>query len=100
LFTERCITRDDGLSDPETRHVVGDDFLGGRQRARKLSAQSNQSRAEVFGSRSYVGVMISEHGQSSLYAGVTFKASADDVSLASAQPEAGEDWRRLRSVVA
>ena len=64
MLTERCITRDDGFSDPEPWHFIGDDFFGVRQRARKLSAQSNQQRAEVFGSLSNVGVVISKHGQS------------------------------------
>jgi len=64
LFTERGITRDDGLSDPEPWHFVGDDFFGVRQRARQLSAQSNQQRTEVFRSLSYVSVVISKHGQS------------------------------------
>ena len=64
LLTECCITRDDGSSDPEPWHFVGNDFFGVRQRARKLSAQLSQQRAEVFGSLSYVGVMIGKHGQS------------------------------------
>jgi hypothetical protein len=38
------------LSDPEARHLVGNDFLGIRQRVRELSAQSNQQRAEVLAS--------------------------------------------------
>jgi glycerol-3-phosphate cytidylyltransferase-like family protein len=46
--------------------IIGDDFFGVRQRARKLSAQSNQQRAKVFRSLSYVGVVISKHGQSRL----------------------------------
>ena len=66
MLGERCIARDDGFSDPEPRHIVGDDFFGVRQRARKLSAQSNQQRAEFFRSRSYVGVVISKHVQSML----------------------------------
>jgi hypothetical protein len=45
---------------------MGDDFFGVRQRARKLSTQSNQQRAKVFRSLSYVGVVISKHGQSRL----------------------------------
>src|SRR5690349_14219525 len=48
LLTERSITGNDGFSYPEPRHFVGDDFFGVRQSARKLSAQSNQQRAEVF----------------------------------------------------
>src|SRR5262249_35336648 len=64
LLAERSIARDDGLSDPEPRQFIGDDFFGVRQRARELSAQSNQQRAEVFRSLSYVGVVISKHGQS------------------------------------
>jgi len=66
LFAERSIARDDGLSDPEPRHLISDDFFGVGQRARKLSAQSHQQRSEVFGSLSYVGVVISKHGQSRL----------------------------------
>ena len=66
MLTKGCITRDDGFSDSEARHFIGDDFFGVRQRARKLSAQSNQQRAEVFRSLSYVGVVISKHGQSRL----------------------------------
>jgi hypothetical protein len=57
---------DDGLPDPEPWHFIGDDFFGVRQRSRKLSAQSNQQRAEVFRSLSYVGVVIHNHGQSRL----------------------------------
>ena len=48
LLAERRIARDDGLSDPEPRHVVGDDFFGVSQRARKLGAQSNQQRTKAF----------------------------------------------------
>jgi hypothetical protein len=66
LLTERCITRDDRFSDPEPWHFIGDNFFGVRQRARKLSAQSNQQGSEVFRSLSYVGVVISKHGQSRL----------------------------------
>ncbi len=66
MLAERCITRDDGLSDPEPWHLIGDDFFGVRQRAGKLSAQSNQRRAEVFRSFSYIGVVISKHRQSRL----------------------------------
>src|SRR5262245_4551873 len=40
LLAERGITRDDGFSDPEPWHLVGDDFFGVRQCARKLRAQS------------------------------------------------------------
>jgi hypothetical protein len=66
LLTERCITRDDGFSDPKARHFIGDDFFGVRQRAGQLSPQSNQQRAEVFRSLSDVGVVISNHGESRL----------------------------------
>jgi hypothetical protein len=45
-----------------------------------LSAQSDQQRAKIFRSLSYVGVVISKHGQSRLPAWVTFKASAHQVS--------------------
>lgn len=66
LLAERSIPRDDGFSDPEPRHLIGNDFFGVRQSTRKLSAQLNQQRPEFFGSFSYVGVVISKHGQSSL----------------------------------
>lgn len=66
LLAESCIARDDGLPDPEPRHVVGDDFFGVRQRARKLGAQSIQQGAEVLRSLSYIGIVISNHGQSTL----------------------------------
>jgi len=61
LLGERCIARDDGFSDPEPWHIIGDDFFGVGQRPRELRAQSNQQRAEVFMSRFYVGVVISKH---------------------------------------
>jgi hypothetical protein len=63
LLAERCITRDDGFSDPEPRHFVGDDFLGVRQSARELSTQSNQQGAELLRSLSDIGVVISKHRQ-------------------------------------
>ena len=76
LLTERCITRDYGFSDPEPWHFISDDFFGVRQHARKLSAQSHQQRAEVIRSRSYVGVVISKHGQIQPIARETFNVGA------------------------
>jgi hypothetical protein len=61
LLAERCIARDDGFSDPEAWHFIGDDFFGVRQRARELSAQSNHQRAERFRSLSDVSIVISKH---------------------------------------
>ena len=66
LLAECCVARDDRFSDPEPRHLVGDDFFGVGQRARKLSAQSNQQRAEVLRGLGNVGVVISNHGQNRL----------------------------------
>jgi hypothetical protein len=63
LLAERCITRDDGLSDPEPRHLIGDDFLGVRQSACECGTQSNQQGAELLRSRSNIGVVISKHRQ-------------------------------------
>lgn len=63
MLTEGRITCDHGSSDPESRHLIGDDFFGVRQGERQLSAQSNQQRAEILRSLSYVGVVIGKHGQ-------------------------------------
>src|SRR5688500_269072 len=65
LPAERGITRDNGLSDPEPRHVVGDDFLSVRQGAGKLGPQAYQQVAKIRGCLSDVGIVIGEHGQSS-----------------------------------
>lgn len=61
LLTERRIARDDGLSDPEPRHLVLDDFLGVRQGARQLGAQSHQQGAKVFRRLGDIGVVIGGH---------------------------------------
>ena len=66
LLAERRIAGDDGSSDAEARHLVGDDLLGVGQLGCKLNAQSNQQRAKVFGSLGYVSVVIGKHGQSRL----------------------------------
>jgi hypothetical protein len=63
--------------------------------ARKLSAQSNQQRAKVFKSLSYVGVVISRSWSEQASAGVTFKASAHHLSfnhLDQADQEKGRKW--------
>src|SRR5262249_4581649 len=63
LLAERCITRDDGCSDPESRHFIGEDFLGVREPAAELSAQANQQGAELLRSLRDIGVVISRHRQ-------------------------------------
>ena len=66
LLAERCVARDDGFSNPESRHLIGDDFFSVRQGARELSAQSNEQRAQVFRSPGDVRVVIGKHGQNTL----------------------------------
>lgn len=63
LLAERGVARDDRFSDPDARHLVGDDFLGVGECAGKLGAQPGPAGAEFSRSLGDISGVIDRRGR-------------------------------------